>query len=137
MLTSNQEYEANVINANTTLSANVAWNDDTVEVADATQLVMPVPGQRGVIFVNNERITYTHAVGNTLMNCARGTGGTSKFTHTSGDTVYESGITTRIHMHPRLEDYGQHLRPAFNDFGKSITDSTSTSPEAQFVYTNG
>jgi hypothetical protein len=40
-------------------------------------------------------------------------------------------------MHPRLRNYGQNLRPAFNDFGKSITDATSTSPEAQFVYTNG
>ena len=129
--------EATVVNSSTTLATNVAWNDDTIEVTDATQLVEPTPGQRGVVIVGNERVTYTHIVGNTLYNCARGTGNTAKVAHTAGDTVFEAGATTRIHMHPRLRNYGQNLRPAFNDFGKSITDATSTSPEAQFVYTNG
>ena len=129
--------EASVVNISTTLSADITYDESTIEVTDASVIVAPTVGQRGVIWIGNERITYTHKEGNKLHNCARGTGNTAKVAHTSGTTVYEAGITTRVHMHPRLEDYGQHLRPAFNDFGKSITDATSTSAEAQFVYTNG
>jgi hypothetical protein len=74
---------------------------------------------------------------NTLMNCTRGTGGTSITTHTSGDTVYEGGPVARIPTKQFIQQYGDNLRPAYNDFGKSVTDNTSTSPEAVFVNTNG
>jgi hypothetical protein len=100
-------------------------------------LYTATPDQLGAVWIGNERITYTHIENDTLINCTRGTGGTSITAHSNGDTVYEAGPPVRIPTLNELEDYGQQLLPAFNDFGKSITDASSTSSEAKFVYDNG
>jgi hypothetical protein len=134
---SNRETEAVVINVNTTLSGDITLTDTSIPVTSGSVLYNATPDQLGVIWIGNERITYTHIDNDTLINCTRGTGGTCSTAHSNGDTVYESGPTVRIPALDELQDYGQQLLPAFNDFGKSITDATSTSSEAKFVYDNG
>ena len=139
---SNRETEAAVINISTSVSANVGVTDDQIAVTDATVLYQSAPANgvgdvRGVVWINNERITYTHVHDGKLMNCVRGTGGTSVSEHTIGDTVYDGGPGVQIPMLTYIQQYGQSLRPAFNDFGKSLTNATSTSDDAVFVYRNG
>ena len=136
-INSNRETEAVVINTNTTLASDVSATATAIEVANGSVLDQNVANGLGVVYINNERITYSHILNNTLMNCTRGTGGTSITTHTSGDTVYEGGPVARIPTKQFIQQYGDNLRPAYNDFGKSVTDNTSTSPEAVFVNTNG
>jgi hypothetical protein len=139
---SNRETEAVVINTNTTLSSDITATSTSIPVTSGSvlynkTLYTATPDQLGAVWIGNERITYTHIENDTLINCTRGTGGTSITAHSNGDTVYEAGPPVRIPTLNELEDYGQQLLPAFNDFGKSITDASSTSSEAKFVYDNG
>ena len=134
---SNRETQAVVINVNTTLSSDITLTDTSIPVTSGSVLYNATPDQLGAVWIGNERVTYTHIDNDILINCTRGTGGTCSTAHSSGDSVYESGPTVRIPVLDELQDYGQQLRPAFNDFGKSVTDVTSTSSEAKFVYDNG
>ena len=139
---SNRETEAVVINTNTTLSSDITATSTSIPVTSGSvlynkTLYTATPDQLGAVWIGNERITYTHIENDTLINCTRGTGGTSITTHSNGDTVYEAGPPVRIPTLNELQDYGQQLLPAFNDFGKSITDASSASSEAKFVYDNG
>ena len=133
---SNQETEYFVINQNTSISADIDWDDTEIAVDDASVLHDGTSGP-GVVWINNERITYTHVHDGTLMNCTRGTGGTSATDHTLGDSAYSAAPNLKVPTHKYIQQYGQQLRPAFNDFGKSITDPANTSSEAVFVYQNG
>lgn len=134
-----REYEGTVICPATTLAADITHDATTIEVADATQLVNTDSNGNailGVMWIGAEQITYTNINGNTLYNVTRGVGGTPQIAHTTGAVVYEGGDTVRIPLLPDLDNYQNQLRMAFNDFGKSITDNTSTSLEARFVYDN-
>ena len=139
---SNRETESVVINTNTTLSSDITATSTSIPVTSGAALYnktlyTATPDQLGVVWIGNERITYTHIENDVLINCTRGTGGTGSTTHSNGDTVYEAGPPVRIPALDELQDYRQQLQPAFNDFGKSITDATSVSSEAKFVYDNG
>ena len=136
-MNSNRETESVVINTNTTVSSDVTITATSIPVTSGAVLYNATPDQLGAVWIGNERITYTHIDNDTLINCTRGTGGTCQTAHLSGATVYEAGPTVRIPALDELQDYGQQLLPAFNDFGKSITDATNTSNEAKFVYQNG
>ena len=136
-MNSNRETESVVINTNTTVSSDVTITATSIPVTSGAVLYNATPDQLGAVWIGNERITYTHIDNDTLINCTRGTGGTCQTEHLSGATVYEAGPTVRIPALDELQDYGQQLLPAFNDFGKSITDATNTSNEAKFVYQNG
>ena len=133
---SNRETEYYVINQSTTISADIDWDTTEIPVTDPTVLHDGNSGH-GVIWIGNERITYTHVHDSALMNCTRGTGGTSATAHTSGAEVYSAAPDLKVNTPKYIQQYGQQLRPAFNDFGKSITDPTSESSEAVFVYQNG
>lgn len=123
--------EASVINVNTTLSAGISSEENSIPVISGAVLWQPIATKKGVVWINNERIEYTHIENNVLLNCVRGSGGTSNAPHLISDVVYEGGTP---HLIP---SYDNTLRPAFNDFGKSIVDGTSVSPEAVFVKQNG
>lgn len=133
----NNMYEAAVINTQTTLTSGIDSTTTEIPVANGSLLWTPTLTKNGVVWIGSERIEYTHIFDNTLYNCVRGTGGTSAQDHASTDIVYEGGTPSIIPTQKRLVNYGDNLRPAFNDFGKSITDATSVSPEAVFVYDNG
>jgi hypothetical protein len=130
----NGKYAAYVVNVNTTLANSILYSDTEIEVVDGSVLWNPPAHLMGTVWLNEERINYTHISNNILHNCVRGSGGTAPNGHSAGDVVYESGLPYKI---PSDITYSSPNRPAFNDYGKSITDPTSTSIEAQFVYQNG
>lgn len=133
----NGMYEATVISTQTTLASAITKDDTVIPVVDGSLLWNPTAQENGVVWIDNERIEYTHVDNNKLMNCVRHAGGTSNQAHDAGTAVFEGGHPLRIPTHNVLSGYGDDLRLAFNDFGKSITDNTSVSPEAVFVYQNG
>jgi hypothetical protein len=94
-------------------------------------------GGHSQVWINGELIEFSNIENNTLIGCIRGIGGTSNRRHSGGDTVYLAGWETIIPAQSNISDYGDHITPAYNDFGKSITDNTSASIEAKFIWDNG
>lgn len=88
------EYSKSDINSITTLSTNVAATDTIIEVSDINKLWNPstttIASQRGIVWINGERITYRNIDGNKLMNCVRGTKGTVAKDHLVNDVVYSA-----------------------------------------------
>jgi len=88
------EYSKSTHNNITTLATPVLLTDNMIEVVDATKLWNPaiigVASDRGIIWINGERITYRNIDGNKLLNCVRGTKGTAAKNHALNDTVYSS-----------------------------------------------
>ena len=127
----------------TTISTDVSTTDTTITVGNATTLDDPgndgaghVPG---VIYIGNERITYEAIDGNNLLFCTRGTLGTSAIAHTNGDTVVNSGASTRIPTVAKFSHYGNGLRLAYNDSGMSLTEHVAVpqTPEHRFIRNAG
>ena len=118
----NYDIQENIVivdNNNTTLSQDIAKSDTTIELTNAAVLRR----QEGVIWINNERITYGAIDGNTLMYCHRGTLGTSVSAHTANTRVVDAN--TSIAANEKFSDYGDSLSYAYNDLGSSLaTDST-------------
>ena len=122
---------------NTTLFADINATDTTITVGNATTLDDPgndgaghVPG---VIYIGNERITYEAIDGNNLLFCTRGTLGTSATAHTNGDTVVNSGASTRIPTVAKFSHYGNGLRLAYNDSGMSLTEHVAV-PDVRTIH---
>jgi hypothetical protein len=81
----------------TTLSANLAITDTEIQVTDASVFPAPNPTLAipGVVFVNNEKITYysIDTVANTLGNIRRAVDGTAPADmHTTGSLVVDASI---------------------------------------------
>jgi len=76
----------------TTLTQDVAVNDDVIFVADTTKLSTPNLGQGifGQIIVGGERITYRNIGSNSVSGLRRGTAGTGVYIHTTGDVVSDA-----------------------------------------------
>ena len=73
------------------------------------------------------------------MFCTRGTLGTSAIAHTNGDTVVNSGASTRIPTVAKFSHYGNGLRLAYNDSGMSLTEHVAVpqTPEHRFIRNAG
>ena len=85
----------------TYLTKNLLITDTEIHVADASilQITRPGSGIPGVVFINNERITYfsIDLETNILSQLRRGTLGTgTPQTHFIGSTVFESGVSQQI-----------------------------------------
>ena len=129
----------------TTLTANITAIDTTIPVTDNTVLDNPnnlggnnlVPG---VVWIGCERIEYQAIDGNNnLLFCTRGTLGTTAKAHTSGDTVINTGQSTRIPTTEKFSHYGNGLRLAYNDSGYSLTEHVYVpqTPEHAFIKNAG
>lgn len=88
------EYSKSTINSVTTLAANALSTDTTIIVSDISKLWDTLTStdatQRGIIWINGERITYRNIDGNKLLNCVRGTKGTVAKNHNINDIVYSA-----------------------------------------------
>ena len=95
----------------TTLTQDVAVNDDVIFVADTTKLSTPNLGQGifGQIIVGGERITYRNIGSNSVSGLRRGTAGTGVYIHTTGDVVSDAS-------------HGNQLPSTYQQ--KTTTDST-------------
>jgi hypothetical protein len=79
-----------------TLTANVLPTDTEIQVSDGSIFEFnsetSISQNKGVIWINGERIEYANVLGNTLLNCVRGI---SPRSHSIGDTVlYTNGENT-------------------------------------------
>ena len=125
----------------TTLSSSISATDTTIAVTSASLFDNPgaVVGngeQKGVVYINGERIEYNAIDNNNLLYCTRGTLGTSSKAHTAGDTVVHSGPSTRIPTLEKFSHYGNNLRLAYNDSGISLS-AAGISPEHAFIRNAG
>ena len=68
--------------ASTTLTAQVAATDTTINVASTQGLAT-----QGYIYIGSELISYQNVSGNQLLNCNRGQGGTTAVQHANGAAV--------------------------------------------------
>jgi hypothetical protein len=122
--------------ATATIQSNITAADTDIPLVDASMLYVPAQGVRGVVWINNERITYGAIDGNTLRYCNRGTYATSAVAHTSGTRVIDASVPQRVHMLESFVHYGNGLRLAYNDSGVSLA-STGTTPEHAFIRNAG
>ena len=125
----------------TTLTSNITAFDTVIPVVDTTVLDNPdnLSAKPGVIYIGCERIEYNAINGNNLLFCVRGTLGTSAKAHTSGDTVINTGPSTRIPTVAKFSHYGDGLRLAYNDSGMSLTEHVAVpqTPEHRFIRNAG
>jgi hypothetical protein len=123
--------------AKTTLSSNINALVTTIPVVNATLLSDPGVGTiRGVVWINNERIEYGAVSGNNLLDCKRGTRGTSAVIHASGSTVTDASWKYRIPTPANFAHYGDDIRMAYNDTGISLS-TAGISPEHNFIRNAG
>ena len=121
----------------TTLSSSITATDTTIPVTNRNAFSNQPNSnaqELGVAYINGERITY-HSVdedSSALIYCTRGTLGTSARAHDSGDTIQNSGPSTRIPTLEKFSHYGDNLRMAYNDSGTSLS-AAGISPEHAFI----
>ena len=129
----------------TALASDITATATDITVTDASILDQPsittghgAPNKNGVVWIGTERIEYGAIDDNadTLKFCVRGTMGTGQKAHTSGDTVINSGNTTKIPALEKFSHYGDDLRMAYNDSGISLADPGIT-PEHAFIRNAG
>ena len=129
----------------TVLASDVTATATDIPVANASVLDQPTittghgaPNRNGVVWIGTERIEYGAIDDNadTLKFCVRGTLGTGQKAHTSGDTVINSGNTTKIPALEKFSHYGDNLRMAYNDSGITLADPGIT-PEHAFIRNAG
>ena len=116
------EYSKSDINTITTLAANISSTDTTIQITDINKVwntsTTAVASQRGIIWINGERITYRNIDGNKLLNCVRGTKGTVAKDHLINDIVYSAN-----------SEYTSVTAPDFelkvHDWDTNLWDTTS------------
>ena len=132
-----EESIAIVDTAKTTLDGDVAANATTITVLDGSVLTSNVTAEnKGVVWIDNERIEYDAIEGNTLMYCTRGTRGTCGVAHSNNATVIDGGYLYRIPTLDNFIDYRNGLRMAYNDTGVSLS-TTGITPEHAFIRNAG
>ncbi|HHZ97282.1 MAG TPA: hypothetical protein EYN67_17440 [Flavobacteriales bacterium] len=89
-------YKVNKDSNTTALVQDIALNDDTIFVKDASLLGVPNLELNifGIVIIDGERITYKehNTTTNTISGLRRGTAGTGAATHTTGVFVNDVGI---------------------------------------------
>lgn len=83
----------------TTLAADLHWNDTTITLTDGTNISTPNPNlnKPGVIEIRGERIEYFSKTGNVLSKLRRGTYGTGVYSlNRAGSYVQEMGSSELI-----------------------------------------
>ena len=132
-----EESIAIVNSAKTTLNGAITASATSIVVTSGAVLNSSVSADnRGVVWIDNERIEYDAIDGNTLMYCTRGTRGTGDVVHSNGATVIDGGHKYRIPTLDNFVDYGNGLRMAYNDTGVSLSTAGIT-PEHAFIRNAG
>jgi hypothetical protein len=94
-------------NTTTTVAQQVAQDDDTIYVVDASALSIPnfAANIWGVATINGERIMYREIdfTTNTISSLLRGTAGTAAAAHNVGEYVYDMGRGNLLS--PEFQDY--------------------------------
>lgn len=123
--------------AKTTLDGAITADATTILVNGSIALNSNVTAEnKGVVWIDNERIEYDAIDGYTLMYCTRGTRGTSSAAHSNNATVIDGGYLYRIPTLDNFVDYGDGLRMAYNDTGVSLSTAGIT-PEHAFIRNAG
>jgi hypothetical protein len=123
--------------AKTTLDGAITADATTILVNSSTALTSNVTAEnKGVVWIDNERIEYDAVDGYTLMYCTRGTRGTSSTAHSNNATVIDGGYLYRIPALDNFINYGNGLRMAYNDTGVSLS-TTGITPEHAFIRNAG
>jgi hypothetical protein len=123
--------------AKTTLDGAITADATTILVNSSVELNSNVTAEnKGVVWIDNERIEYDAIEGYTLMYCTRGTRGTSSAAHSNNATVIDGGYLYRIPTLDNFVDYGNGLRMAYNDTGISLS-TTGITPEHAFIRNAG
>ena len=132
-----EESIAIVDTAKTTLNGALTASATSIVVTSGAALNSVVSAEnKGVVWIDNERIEYDAIDGNTLMYCTRGTRGTGDVAHNTGATVIDGGYLYRIPTLDNFVDYGNGLRMAYNDTGVSLS-TTGITPEHAFIRNAG
>lgn len=132
-----EESIAIVNSAKTTLNGAITASATSIVVTNGAVLNSSVSADnKGVVWIDNERIEYDAIDGNTLLYCTRGTRGTGDVAHSSGATVIDGGHKYRIPTLDNFVDYGDGLRLAYNDSGVSLS-TTGITPEHAFIRNAG
>jgi hypothetical protein len=132
-----EESIAIVNSAKTTLNGAITASATSIVVTSGALLNSSVSADnKGVVWIDNERIEYDAIDGNTLMYCTRGTRGTGDVAHSSGAIVIDGGHKYRIPTLDNFVDYGDGLRMAYNDTGVSLSTAGIT-PEHAFIRNAG
>ena len=108
-------------------ASDVTATATDIPVTNASVLDQPTittghgaPNRNGVVWIGTERIEYGAIDDNRYAEVrVRGTLGTGQKAHTSGDTVNNSGNTTKIALE-KSSHYGDNLRMAYNDSGITL-----------------
>ena len=116
-----------IVNANKTTLSNDIREDDTIILLDD---VNALGNTSGVIWIGTERIVYGAKDANGIRYCQRGTLGTSAQSHTAGDTVIDAGDSVKLPIRNKFGHYGDQLRLAYNELGRSLAASGTASDHA-------
>ena len=123
--------------AKTALDGAITASATTIEVTDGAVLTQLVTADnKGVVWIDKERIEYDGIDGNTLLYCTRGTRGTGDVAHETGAVVLDGGYLYRVPILDNFVDYGNGLRMAYNDTGVSLSTAGIT-PEHAFIRNAG
>ena len=111
----------------TTLATAISKTTQDIYVTDSTKIVYPYSGSKdSVIYVGDERITYTGVAGSKLTGVARGTQGTSPQDHAVGTKIIDASEENRIEV--GALDFGANNNPEqayWNSASSSLADSTT------------
>ena len=111
----------------TTLATAVTKTSQEIYVADATKIVFPYSGsEASVIYLGDERITYSGVDGNRLYGIQRGTQGTSPQNHAVGTKIIDASKVNRVEFGTLAFGANNDPEQAYwNSASSSLADSTT------------
>ena len=111
----------------TTLATAVTKTSQEIYVTDATKIIFPYSGsEASVIYLGDERITYSGVDGNRLYGIQRGTQGTSPQSHTVGTKIIDASKVNRIEFGTLAFGANNDPEQAYwNTASSSLADSTT------------
>ena len=121
------EYTRIADDFSTTLANAVTKTSQEIYVTDSTKIVFPYSGsEASVIYLGDERITYSGVDGNRLYGIQRGTQGTSPQSHAVGTKIIDASKDNRIEVGSL--SFGANNDPEqayWNSASSSLADSTT------------
>ena len=121
------EYTRIADDFSTTLATAVTKTSQEIYVADATKIVFPYSGsEASVIYLGDERITYSAVDGNRLYGIQRGTQGTSPQEHAVGTKIIDASKVNRVEFGTLAFGASNDPEQAYwNTASSSLADSTT------------
>jgi len=121
------EYTRIADDFSTTLATAVTKTSQEIYVADATKIIFPYSGsEASVIYLGDERITYSAVDGNRLYGIQRGTQGTSPQEHAVGTKIIDASKVNRVEFGTLAFGASNDPEQAYwNTASSSLADSTT------------